>query len=232
MSFDSHTVETKPRLLTVSSSIRSLPQILLSGAWLGHWGFNFGDRVSAYFVGCGHLLIRALPVVESSDDPDSCQQAPPQIATLPILKNRRPHPLSVFPSYRWLPQVTITGAWLRDWGITKGDRICVTLEAENVISIKMIMSAAEWRKVQQEKELEQERKQEEADALYTLKKYKDKYPALFEQVANLQKKRIATRKPTKSTHPYQLDLIMPPPSSTAPALQHFRLTFPRPADVS
>jgi hypothetical protein len=221
MSFDSYPVETKPRLLTVSSSIRSLPQILLSGAWLGHWGFNFGDRLSAYFVGCGHLLIKALPVMESTDDPDNRQQAPPQIATLPILKNRRPHPMSVFPSYRWLPQVTITGAWLRDWGISKGDRICVTLEAENVISIKLTMSAAEWRKAQLAKELEQERKQEEADALSTLKKYKDKYPALFEQVANLQKKRIATRKPTKSTHLYQLDLIMPPAIEYSPGIAAF-----------
>jgi hypothetical protein len=210
MSFANHAIEPKPRLLTVSPSIRNLPQILLSGAWLGHWGFNFGDRLSAYFVGCGHLLIKALPVVETGDDPDDCQQAPPQIATLPILKNRRPHPLSVFPSYRWVPQVTITGAWLRDWGMTIGDRICVTLEAEDVIGIKRTMSGAEWRKVQAQKELQQEREQEEADALSTLKQYKDKYPALFEQVANLKKKRIATLKPARSTRPSKPDQIINP----------------------
>jgi hypothetical protein len=210
MSFASYPVETKPRLLTVSASIRNLPQILLSGAWLGHWGFNFGDRLSAYFVGCGHLLIKALPVSETGDDSGDYQQALPQIATLPILKNRRPHPLSVFPSYRWVPQVTITGAWLRDWGMTIGDRICVTLEAEDVIGIKMTMSAAEWQKVQRQKELQQEREQEEADALSTLNQYKDKYPALFERVANLKKKRIAALKPAGSTLPSLFDQIMPP----------------------
>ena len=210
MSFASFPVETKPRLLTVSASIRNrnLPQIILSGAWLGHWGFNFGDRLSAYFVGCGHLLIKALPVQETGDDPDSCQEAPPQVATLPILKNRRPHHLSVYPSYRWLPQVTITGAWLRDWGMAVGDRICVTLEAEDVINIKKTLSAAEWQKVKRQKELDQERKQEAADALSTLKEYKDKYPALFEQVANLKKKRIATLKPARSTRPSQPDQIV------------------------
>lgn len=209
MSFASFPAETKPRLLTVSASIRNLPQILLSGAWLGHWGFNFGDRLSAYFVGCGHLFVKALPVEECSDDTDSCQQAP-QIATLPILKNRRPHPLTVLPSYRWFPQVTITGAWLRDWGMTKGDRICVTLEAEDVIGIKMTMSAAEWRKVQREKELEQELKQEEAEALSMLKQYKDRYPALFEQVANPKKKRTASQKPARSTPPSLFDQIIIP----------------------
>jgi hypothetical protein len=210
MSFASYPAETKPRLLTVSASLRNLPQILLSGAWLGHWGFNFGDRLSAYFVGSGHLLIKALPVEECSGDTDSRHEAPLQIATLPILKNRRPHPLSVFPSYRWLPQVTITGAWLRDWGMTIGDRICVTLEAEDVIGIKMTVSGAEWRKVQAQKELQQEREQEEADALSMLKQYKDRYPALFEQVANLKKKRIATPKPARSTPPSLFDQIMTP----------------------
>ena len=210
MSFASFPAETKPRLLTVSPSLRNLPQILLSGAWLGHWGFNFGDRLSAYFVGCGHLLVKALPVEECSDDSDSCQEAPRQIATLPILKNRRPHPLTVIPSYRWLPQVTISGAWLRDWGMSIGDRICVTLEAENVIDIKMTMSAAEWRKVQREKELERALKQEEADALSTLKQYKDRYPALFDQVANMKKKRTETLKPARSTPPSLFDQIMTP----------------------
>jgi hypothetical protein len=198
MSFDNYPVETKPRRLTVSESCRSLPRIVLSGAWLSDWGFIPGDRLSAYFVGHGHMLIKALPAVPSNENHNICQEAPPQIAALPILKNRGPHPLTVSVSYRYAPQVTITGAWLREWGIKIGDHVCVTLE-QDVVSIKMTMSAAEWRKVQKEKEPERK----EANALYVLKEYKDKYPALFEQVANSTKKRAAALKPVRPTLPSQ-----------------------------
>ena len=55
-----------------------------------------------------------------------------------------------------------------------------------------------------------ERLQEEAEALSTLKQYKDRYPALFDQVANMKKKRTETLKPARSTPPSLFDQIMTP----------------------
>ena len=199
MSFDSHTLKTKPRLLTVSKSIQGLPMILLSGAWFGRWGFNVGNRLSIYFVSAGCMLIKEEPDWEV----DYRQQPLPPTTVLPILKNRKSHFLAISCSARNLPQVRITGVWLRTWGITIGDRVCVTREAYGILSIKLIMSAAEWNEVKKNKDMERE----EAKTMSILEECRAKYPAVFDRVANKKQKCPATPISINPAKPSPADLI-------------------------
>jgi hypothetical protein len=201
MPFDLHTVNTKPRLLTVSKSLQNLPMIIVSGAWFGRWGFTIGNRLSIYCAGNGCMLLKTEPVLESDDRSYGCRQVPTPVTTLPVLRKRMPHYLTISESCRYCPQLKIAGAWLRNWGIITGDRIRVTKEADGIFSIKVVVPAAEWAQLQKNKEV----KREEANALSVLKKYKVQYPDLFEQVANSKKRRAAPVKPMRPVQPFPYD---------------------------
>ena len=195
MPFALHAVKTKQRLLTVSESTQHQPKIVLSGAWLGLWGFIFGDRLSVSFVTRGYLVVKVEPIYESSDcAPEDGQQIAP-IAGLPILKNRKPHQATVSISDRYFPKVTLTGPWLRIWGITTGDRICVTKEANGIITIQLDMPAAKWRQLQKNKKIDREA----ANVLAVIKQYQAQYAALFQQASISKNNRAADPRPARPT---------------------------------
>jgi hypothetical protein len=204
MSFDLHTLKTKPRILTVSESVRCNPRIVLSGAWLGYWGFVPRNRLSAYYVAAAHLLLKPEPALEHFDLSQGSLKDTAPVAALPVLKNRGPHPLTVSQSDRHDPQITITGAWLRVWGFTIGDRISVTRTEDGFIDLRVVMPAEEWRQIQKKKGLEREA----TYAMSKLEQHKAIHPALYEQVPNPPQKRVAVLKPVRTPQPSLFDQIM------------------------
>lgn len=193
MSFELHAVKTPPRFLTVSESMKYYPRIVLSGAWLAQWAFTPGDRPTALFVAAGHMLVKVVP----------SQAAKPE--TLPILNNRRSHPLTVSTnSTSNTPQITITGAWLRDWGFCKGDLVSVAKEDHSVMAISLKMHAEKWRI----ERMNIEQKREESRIHSLLKQYKAEYPDIFQQVANPPKKHITKLRPVQPNQPSLFDQIM------------------------
>lgn len=193
MSFEYHTVKPLPRFLTVSESIKLYPRIVLSGAWLAQWALTPGDRPTALFVAAGHILVKVEPL----------QAAEP--ATLPISKNRRSHPLAVTTnSTTNVPQITITGAWLRDWGFRKGDLISVVKEDHSAMTITLKMHAQEW----QVERMNREQEREKTRVRSLLKQYKAEYPDIFRQVANPAKRHFSKMRPVRPTQPSLFDQIM------------------------
>jgi hypothetical protein len=51
--------------------------------------------------------------------------------------SHKPHSLTVSQSTHYFPKITLTGAWLQDWGFHKGDKIIVTQTAEGEIVLKV-----------------------------------------------------------------------------------------------
>lgn len=49
----------------------------------------------------------------------------------------KPHSLTVSESTNYFPKITLTGAWLQDWGFHKGDKIIVTQTGEGEIILKV-----------------------------------------------------------------------------------------------
>ena len=193
MPFEYHTVKPQPRFLTISESVKFYPRIVLSGAWLAQWAFTPGDRPTALFVAAGHMLVKVEPT----------KAAEPE--TLPILKNHRSHPLAVSTnSTTNVPQITITGAWLRDWGFRKGDLISVVKEDHSVMAITLKMHAQEW----QVERMNREQEREKSRVRSLLKQYKAEYPDIFQQVANPAKRHISKLRPVGPAQPSLFDQIM------------------------
>lgn len=192
MSFAVHTVNPQPRFFTVSESVKCFPRIVMAGAWLLHWAFTPGDRPTAFYIAAGHMLIKIEP-----------GQAPERQA-LPVQANRRSHPLAVSTNTTTnAPQITITGAWLRDWGFSKGARISATNEGNGNITVQVVLSPEAWRAEKNDRETQRE----EARVRSVLKQYKAEYPALFDQVAN-PRKRFSKMKPVSSAQPSLFEQVM------------------------
>src|SRR6185312_11063221 len=125
--------------------------------------------------------------------------------TLLILKNRRTNPLAVSTnSTSNAPQITITGAWLRDWGFSKGDLVSVAKEDHSVMAITLKMHAEKWRV----ERMNIEQKREESRIHSLLKQYKAEYPDIFQQVANPPKKHLTKLRPVQPNQPSLFDQIM------------------------
>jgi hypothetical protein len=192
MSFVLHTVKPQPRLLTVSESVKGFPRIVMAGAWLMQWDFTPGDRLTAFYADAGHIFLKI-------DLEEAAEPKP-----LPVWRSRRSHPLTVSTNTTTnVPQITISGAWLRDWGFNKGSRVSVTSEGDGMIAVEVIMSAEAWRAEKSNKEAQRE----EARVRTVLKQYKTEYPALFDQVANPRKK-FTKLKVVKPVQPSLFEQIM------------------------
>ena len=192
MSFALHTVKTQPRFLTVSESVKRFPRIVMAGAWLLQWGFTPGDRPTAFYISAGHMIIKIEPAQVA------------ELRALPAPKSRRSHPLTVSTNTTTnVPQITITGAWLRDWGFSKGARISITNEGDGIITVDVVMSPEAWRVEKSNKEAQRE----ETRVRSVLKQYKAEYPHVFDQVAH-PRKRFTKMKPVSPAQPSLLAQIM------------------------
>jgi hypothetical protein len=59
-------MQNKPRSLTVSESINYHPKLILTGAWLHHFGFTIGDVVSVTCQEPGILVVKMeMPAIEA-----------------------------------------------------------------------------------------------------------------------------------------------------------------------
>jgi hypothetical protein len=204
MSFDRHPMNTKPRTLTVQESVRNHPQIVLLGAWLEDWGFAPGDRLTAFNNAPSTLLLRpgTPPIFRSQTQWGQ---------SLAHMKKYRPRPICVFQSIRSVPQIIISGAWLRDWNILIGDRLSVTRTPNSDIITKTDMPAVEWREVRQKRKLELDI----AKAKALLRAHKAAHPSLYQEDPKPTRKR---KTPVRS-----LPAVIPVPQSPLePLLARFR----------
>lgn len=200
MSFAIDPAKRKPRLLTVTESCRYFPRITISGSWMRDWGFSVMDRVSLLKVADGETLIRIGTRLEQSDVSKYCRQQG-ALADFPI---RDAPSYSLNNSRDQFPQIIITGAWLRDWGFTTGDRISLTWMEEGHMLMKMVMPRWEWRKILQKRKLEHNAK----IALAALRSHKSVHPDLYPAVLQPIEKR-KRKTPEKRSRPSLFDEILP-----------------------
>ena len=85
--------------------------------------------------------------------------------------------LTVSDSVQDQPRIMLTGAWLRQWGYTPGDRILVTRTESGEITIKIEMPSAQWTEIKKKKRLEYQLQL----ALNDLNMHKTTYPILYQK---------------------------------------------------
>ena len=201
MSFAIDPAKRKPRLLTVTESCRYYPRITISGSWMRDWGFSVMDRVFLLKVFNGEALIRIGTPLEQSDVSKYCRQQG-ALADFPI----RDAPSYYLSNSRdQFPEIIITGAWLRDWGFTTGDRISLTWMEEGHMLMKMVMPRWEWRKILQKRKLEHNAK----IALAALRSHQSVHPDLYDAVLQSVENR-KQKTPEKSSRQRLFDEVIPP----------------------
>ena len=215
MSFNNHKPGNTAHLLTVSESVRRLPRIVLSGKWVRNWGFIIGDHLSATYVEPGTFALKPEPALESPCPSENCLQEIQEPPYSVGLYGYKSHPVTVRPSERCCPQITITGAWLCDWGIAIGDRVSVTRTAEVEIHIQVTISARQRHALNRKVQLEEQLRV----AMAELESHKAANPELYGQPLNPAALPGTSAPQLKVAHPTaaELDRTNTPEFSTARA---------------